>query len=265
MSTSPPRSSSGAFEQIHQIYYGTDDGFARLDPREERVHDEAHVRGLYEIFARFEKFYEGVDPARRQQIHLASVVGGLYGLNLIPLFKPQRITLFDINPYAVDFGRLIRRVWIESDTAEQFLGKLAAADYDVDTRQDEIIRGCIAERQNGVLTEERGRSARSLLSSWRYALDHFSETRRILAEADFQTRVEGMESDSFRQFVAAEPDLWLYCSNVILFSFFDLTFGQPQNAAVLACYFDQTEMLDLAGRGPGPATVHCRLPMSIDS
>ena len=42
----PPRSNVGAFEQIHQIYYGTDDGFAELRPREEAQHDAAHVAGL---------------------------------------------------------------------------------------------------------------------------------------------------------------------------------------------------------------------------
>ena len=57
--------------------------------------------------------------------------------------------------------------------------------------------------------------------------------------------------------------LELYCSNVILFSFFDLTFGRPENAAVFACYFDETEMLDLSGHGEGPLTVDCRLPMSV--
>ena len=29
---------------------------------------------------------------------MISVVSGLYGLNLIPLWRPKRITIFDINP-----------------------------------------------------------------------------------------------------------------------------------------------------------------------
>ena len=62
MASVPPRSNIGAFEQIHQIYYGTDDGFARLTPLEEKQHDAAHIAGLYEIFARYQEFASGVAP-----------------------------------------------------------------------------------------------------------------------------------------------------------------------------------------------------------
>jgi hypothetical protein len=263
--TVPPRSNIGAFEQISQIYYGTDDGFARLYPLEEKQHDAAHIGGLYEIFARYQKFASGVAPSRRENIHLASVVGGLYGLNLIPLFQPREITFFDINPHAVAFFNLIRRVWIASASAEDFLGKLKGAEYDVHTEQDRVIRNCLAARQNGTLTDDRGQSARSLRSSWRYALDHFDLTRKLLSERPCDTRVDGMQSSSFRDFVANRENLWIYCSNVMLFSFFDLTFHYPQNAALFAAYFEQTEMLDLGNFGDGPITVHCRLPMSVAS
>ena len=265
MTTVPPRSNIGAFEQIHQIYYGTDDGFAQLRPREETRHDAAHVAGLYEVFARYQEFGRAVAPSRRENIHLASVVGGLYGLNLIPLFQPREITFFDINPHAIAFFNLIRRVWIASATVDGFLGKLKSGNYDVHTEQDRVIRNCIAARQNGTLTEDRGQSARSLLSSWRYALDHFELTRLILAETPCITRVDGMQSKSFQDFVANRENLWIYCSNVMLFSFFDLTFHYPQNAALFASYFDQTEMLDLGNVGDGPITVHCRIPMSVAS
>ena len=125
MTTVPPRSNiqRPLFEQIHQIYYGIDDGFAELRPREEAQHDAAHVAGLYEIFARFQEFSSGVAPSRRENIHLASVVGGLYGLNLIPMFLPKEITFFDINPNAIAFFNLIRRVWIASATARRVSGQ----------------------------------------------------------------------------------------------------------------------------------------------
>ena len=165
------------------------------------------LRGLYEIFARFQEFSSGVAPSRRENIHLASVVGGLYGLNLIPMFLPKEITFFDINPNAIAFFNLIRRVWIASATVDGFLGKLKSGNYDVHTEQDRLIRNCIAARQNGTLTEDRGQSARSLLSSWRYALDHFELTRQILAERPCNTRVEGMQSNSFGDFVANRREL----------------------------------------------------------
>jgi hypothetical protein len=79
------------------------------------------------------------------------------------------------------------------------------------------------------------------------------------------TRVEGMQGPGFADFVAHHEDLWIYCSNVMLFEFFDLHFPHPQNAALFASYYDKTEMLDLHGSGDAPRTVHCRLPMSIAS
>ena len=258
-----PHSHLGSFDHIHEIYYGTDDGFARLRPREERQHDAAHVAGLYKVFARYEDFYRRVGQARRDHIHLVSVVGGLYGLNLIPLFRPTQITFFDINPHQITFVKMIRRVWIESRSADQFLGKLANADYETKTEQEGVIRGCIAAKQNGTLTERRGRSARSFLSSWRYALDHFKLTRRLLEDVPFHTRVDGMQSQNFLDFVANHKNLWLFCSNVFLFRFLDLHFQYPQNAVLFATYFEATEMLDLAGRGSGPLTVRCRIPMSL--
>jgi hypothetical protein len=263
--TVPPIRSDGKFQQIHQIYYGTDDGFAELRPREELRHDAEHKKGLYEIFARYEGFHSRIAPGRRDNIHLASVVGGLYGLNLIPLFQPKEITFFDINPYAVAFFQLIRRIWIDSKSANEFLDKLTRADYEVNTEQDLVIRECIAARQNGTLTEDRGRSARSLLSSWRYALDHFELTGKILSQVPVHTRVEDMQSPSFHDFVANHENLWVYCSNVILFSFFDLSLHYPQNAALFASYYDKTEMLDLGDYGDDPVTVHCRLPMSVSN
>jgi hypothetical protein len=262
--TNAPRTAFGSFDHIHEIYYTTDDGFAELRPREEPRHDAAHVAGLYEVFARYEDFHRGVAPGRRNRIHLASVVGGLYGLNLIPIFRPREITFFDVNPHAIAYFDIIRRVWIGSPTADAFLGRLANADYDVDTPQEEVIRRCIAARQNGTLTEEQGRSARTFLSSWRYALDHFDLTRGLLADVPVHTRIEAIHAQSFKDFVANGEDLWIYCSNIFLFVFFDLTFRFPQNAALFASYFADTEMLDLGKAGSAPRTVHCRIPMAIE-
>lgn len=258
-----PRAGLGSFDHIHEIYYTTDDGFVELRPREEAQHDEEHVARLYEIFARYEDFYRRVTKDRRERIHLASVVGGLYGLNLIPMFRPREITFFDVNPHAIAYFKIIRRVWIDSRTADALLARLANADYAVETPQEEMIRRCIAKKQNGTLTEEEGRSARSFLSSWRYALDHFDLTRGLLADVPVNTRVEAMDSQSFKEFVSGQENLWMYCSNVFLFVFFDLMFRFPENAALFAGYYEKLDMLDLGTAGAGPVTVHCRLPMAV--
>jgi hypothetical protein len=263
--TAAPRAGLGSFDHIHEIYYTTDDGFDELRPREEARHDEKHVARLYEIFARYEDFHRTVAPERREHIHLASVVGGLYGLNLIPIFRPREITFFDVNPHAVAYFSLVRRVWIDSRTAEEFLARLANADYDVASAQEEVIRRCIAKKQNGTLAEEEGRSARSFLSSWRYALDHFDLTRDLLADVPVYTRVEAMHSEGFREFVSGQKNLWMYCSNIFLFVFFDLTYRFPENAALFASYYDETEMLDLASAGSESITVHCRIPMAVEN
>jgi hypothetical protein len=261
--TMAPRAGFGSFDHIHEIYYTTDDGFAELRPREEPRHDAEHIAGLYEIFARYQEFYARAAPGRRERIHLASVVGGLYGLNLIPIFRPREITFFDVNPHAIVYFNTIRRVWIDSRTADAFLARLANADYAVETEQEKVIQRCIAKKQNGTLTEEEGRSARSFLSSWRYALDHFELTRGLLADVPVHTRAEAMHAQSFKDFVLDQENLWTFCSNVFLFVFFDLTFRFPQNGAMFASYFDETDMLDLGAAGGGPVTVHCRIPMTL--
>ena len=70
------------------VFYGTDDG----------AQD-----GSFSEFAQIKAHYENVAPERRENIHMISVVGGLYGLNLIPLWKPTRLTIFDVNPTAVSY------------------------------------------------------------------------------------------------------------------------------------------------------------------
>jgi len=252
------------FEQIHQIYYGTDDGFCELRPREETRHDAAHVAGLYEIFGRYEDFYGSVAPDRRDDIHLVSVVGGLYGLNLIPMFRPKEITFFDVNPHQIAFFQLIRRVWMESPNRDEFLRKLTHGDYVVATEQDQMIRDCIIAKQRGTLTEEHGRSARTFLSSWRYALDRFDLTRELLADVPVHTRIDSMQSAAFAEFAGNRENTWIYCSNVLIFVAFDLTFANPRNTAIFASYYDHTEMLDVSAHGRGPVTVHCRIPLSAE-
>src|SRR5215468_1471684 len=97
------------------VFYGTDDGCQD---------------GSFGEFAEFKAHYEGVDPARRENIHMISVVGGLYGLNLIPLWRPRRMTIFDINPAAITYFRIIRKVFTASQDVADFLERLTTGNYE---------------------------------------------------------------------------------------------------------------------------------------
>ena len=88
------------------VFYGTDDG---------------EQDGSFGEFGAFRAHYEGVSPERREDIHMVSVVGGLYGLNLIPLWRPKRLTFFDINPTAVTYFRIIHRLFLASPITSRFL------------------------------------------------------------------------------------------------------------------------------------------------
>src|SRR5215210_195688 len=107
------------------VFYGTDDG---------------SQDGSFGEFAEIKAHYESVTPERRENIHMISVVGGLYGLNLIPLWQPRRITIFDINPAAVTYFRIIRRVFTTSRNVEHFLARLTAGDYEAETEQEQFVR-----------------------------------------------------------------------------------------------------------------------------
>src|SRR5688572_3741859 len=98
------------------VFYGTDDGY--------------QDGSLTELDA-LQRFYDGVEPARRDRIHFVSVVGGLYGLNLMTCWRPQEITFFDINPHAIDYFNLIRRVFQISASREELLARFSNEDYEV--------------------------------------------------------------------------------------------------------------------------------------
>ncbi|HEY6212585.1 MAG TPA: hypothetical protein VIW45_09885 [Vicinamibacterales bacterium] len=232
------------------VFYGTDDG----------AQD-----GSFSEFAAFREHYEKVDPARRDDIHMISVVGGLYGLNFIPLWKPKRITIFDINPAAISYFRVVRRVFLISHDADDFLGHLTAADYPADDEMERFVRENIRMKQRGSLPRERGSTKRPYEQSWQYALEHFAETRRFLAEAPLEIRNEPMESESFARFIRAQNNVWIYASNITEFHYFDLDFDDPSNVVAVQIIFPgEPQLLDLAPWGGAPARLHFRIPMSVE-
>jgi hypothetical protein len=232
------------------VFYGTDDGYQD---------------GSFGEFPEIQAHYQGVAPHRREHIHMISVVGGLYGLNLIPLWRPTRITIFDINPTAIAYFQIIHRVFTTSRDAGHFLGRLTAGDYDALDEEEEFVRENIRLKQRGCLPPSRGSTKRPYEQSWQYALQNFELTRRILTEAPLDIRTEPMESGSFREWIRDQTDLWIYCSNITEFHYFDLDFADPANVILLQIIFPgQTEILDLAPMHGGPVKVRFEIPLRAE-
>jgi hypothetical protein len=230
------------------VFYGTDDG----------AQD-----GSFSEFKQFEAHYNNVDSERRKDIHMISVVGGLYGLNMLPLWKPTRITIFDINPAAVSYFKIIRRNFINSDSAEQFLQHLHDGDYSVDNDQEKFIRENICLKQQGKLERTRGSSKRSFEQSWKIALENFAVTKQLLTDVPLEIRTEPMESESFSQYIKKQNNLWIYASNITEFHFFNLELDDPSNVvAVQIIYPGKPQLLDLAGMGKKPVRLKVEIPLS---
>jgi hypothetical protein len=232
------------------VFYGTDDG----------AQD-----GSFSEFAAIRAHYESVAAHRREDIHMISVVGGLYGLNFIPLWKPKRITFFDINPAALSYFRIIRRVFTTSRDVAHFLRRLTDGDYDVEGELEAFVRENISMKQNGCLPRSRGSTKRPYEQSWQYAFEHFDLTKRLLTEVPLEIRNEPMESESFSSYVRGRSNLWIYCSNVTEFHYFDLDFDDPANMVVLQIiYPNEPQLLDLAPLGGGPARMHFQIPLRAE-
>lgn len=228
------------------VFYGTDDG----------AQD-----GSFSEFAEIKAHYEKVEPWRREDIHMISVVGGLYGLNLIPLWKPKRITIFDINPTAITYFQIIRRVFTTSRDVSQFLQRLTDGDYEAETEREQFVRENIRLKQCGALPRERGSTKRPYEQSWQYAFEHFDLTKQILTEAPLEIRTEPMESDNFRSWIRRQNNLWIYSSNITEFHYFDLEFADTKNVVLAQIIFPgQLQLLDLAGLAGGAVQVKYEIP-----
>jgi hypothetical protein len=232
------------------VFYGTDDG--RQD-------------GSFAEFPEIKAHYESVNPSRCENIHMVSVVGGLYGLNLIPLWRPKQITFFDINPTAVTYFRLIRRAFAASRDVPDFLERLAAGDYPVEGNSEEFVRDNIRLKQQGSLPRERGSTKRPYERSWQYAFENFDLTKKMLSEVPVEVRGEPMEGESFSQWIRDQSNLWIYCSNITEFHYFDLEFRNPANVVILQIIYpgESIQILDLASEG-GPVRVHFEIPLRVE-
>ena len=232
------------------VFYGTDDGYQD---------------GSFGEFTTIKAHYDNVDPDRRNDIHMISVVGGLYGLNLISLWRPKRLTIFDINPTAITYFNIIRRVFISSRDVDHFLQRLTAGDYEIASEREQFVRENICMKQQGTLPRERGSTKRPYEQSWQYAFQHFELTKQILTEVPLEIRTEPMESDGFRQWIRQQNNLWIYCSNITEFHYFNLDFADPRNVVLLQIIFPgEVQLLDLAPLSGGPVKVDFHIPLKAE-
>ena len=252
MTSEAPRAFNREMYHHHpeNVFYGTDDGYQD---------------GSFGEFLEIRAHYEGVAPHRREDIHMISVVGGLYGLNLIPLWRPNRLTIFDINPMALTYFEIIRRVFTTSGNVAHFLDRLTAGDYAAENDEERFVRENICLKQKGCLPRERGSTKRPYEQSWQFAFENFELTKQILSEVSLEIRSEPMESDSFREWIRAQNNLWIYCSNITEFHYFDLEFSNPTNVVLLQIiYPGQTQLLDLEPMSGGPVKVNFEIPLRAE-
>jgi hypothetical protein len=237
-------------DRPENVFYGTDDG---------------DQNGSFGEFAAFRAHYDSVSPERREGIHMVSVVGGLYGLNFIPLWCPNRLTFFDINPTAVTYFRIIHRLFVTSRDVEQFLRRLTDGDYEAETESEQFVRENIRLKQQGCLPRTRGSTKRSYPESWKIAFEHFDLTKRILSKVPLDIRTVPMESASFSEWIREQNNLWMYCSNITEFHFFDLEFANPTNVVLVQIIHPaQAQLLDLAPICGGPVRVYFEIPLKAE-
>ena len=90
-------------------------------------------------------------------------------------------------------------------------------------------------------------------------------TKQLLTEVPLEIRTEPMESDGFRNWIREQNNLWIYCSNITEFHYFDLEFADPSNVVLLQIIFPgQVQLMDLAPLGGGPVKVNFEIPLRAE-
>ncbi len=253
MSLAPRAYNRHTFANKAQVYYGTDDG---------------SKDGSFGEFSAIVQHYKNVEPSRKENIHMISVIGGLYGINLIHLWKPKKITFFDINPMAIKYFKIILKVWTTSDSAQHFLSRLTDGDYEANTKDDIFIKENIGiVQKTGGISPERGAYSshnRNLENSWRKALENFDETKKYLLEAEINIRTEPMEGENFKEMIRSKSHHWIYASNITQFHFFELEMLEPSNVVLLQIHHEDSQLLDLAEYAGTPVCVKFEYPIRVE-
>lgn len=253
MSLAPRAYNRNIFTNREQVYYGTDDG---------------SKDGSFGEFKAISDHYENVADGRKESIHMISVIGGLYGINLIHLWKPKKITFFDINPLAIKYCKIIFKVWTTSDSALHFLDRLTDGDYET-TDEDELFiqENIQIVQKTGNIDPERGAFSshdRDLANSWRKALENFDETKKYLLEAEINIRTEPMEGENFKEMIRSKSHHWIYASNITQFHFFQLEMLEPSNVVLLQIHHEDAQLLDLAEYASNPVVVKFEYPIRVE-
>jgi len=254
MSHAPRAFNRHIFTNKSQVYYGTDDGSRD---------------GSFGEFVAIKNHYDGVADHRKENIHMISVIGGLYGLNLIHLWKPKKITFFDINPMAVLLFELIYKVLTTSDSAEQFMQRLTDGDFEANTEDEKFLRENlqIVQKTNYIEPSRGAYSShhRNLSNSWRLALENFEVTKKYLLESEIDIRTEPMEGASFKEIIRSQSHHWIYASNITQFHFFELEILEPSNVVLLQIHHEDAQLLDLADYAGQPVRVKFEYPIRIET
>ncbi|MFP5264517.1 MAG: hypothetical protein ACLGJB_21735, partial [Blastocatellia bacterium] len=139
-------------------------------------------------------------------------------------------------------------------------------DYPVENEKERFVQENICLKQKGCLPRERGSTKRPYEQSWQYAFEHFDLTKQILSEVPLEIRSEPMESDSFSEWIRGQNNLWIYCSNITEFHYFDLEFSNPTNVVVVQIIYpgQSAQVLDLAPMAGGPVRVKFEIPLRAE-
>jgi hypothetical protein len=166
---------------------------------------------------------------------------------------------------ALTYFSVVRQVWTASRDAAHFLDRLTTGDYPVATDDEDFVRENIRLKQEGRLPRERGSTKRPYEQSWQYALEHFDVTKEILRDVPLEIRSEPMEGETFREYIRGQNNLWIYCSNITEFHYFDLTLTDTSNVVVLQIIFPgRPQLLDLAPLGGAPVKVRFEIPLQAE-
>lgn len=217
----------------------------KLEVIEDTSIDEYSGSLLLHKLDKFQTFYEQISEKRKGNIHLISVIGGFYCLNLLPLFKPKKITLYDVEPYKIIFVTMILRAFKMSKNKEELLDRLVEQNYPVRTQWEATMRRNIAVRERGEQRVNCKKLRRTFSSAWVHALENFTATKEVLSFVPVYLRAEDIRDDSFRKYTREQKNAWLYTSNIFTFMDVELEFKHPKNAVVFAIYHHGEDFLDL--------------------
>ena len=78
-----------------------------------------------------------------------------------------------------------------------------------------------------------------------------------------EIRSEPIESDSFSSWIRDQSNIWIYCSNITQFHYFELEIANPTNVVLLQIIHPgKAQLLDLAPLSGGPVKASFEIPLT---